>query len=194
MGSDAGRGPDHWGKCMKTSKRMPGRAARNGFFATMAMSALLLILPGAAMAVETTITSGPEDGELVTVDSVTFTFTSDEPGATFDCSIDLRGFKPCTSPVSMTDLEDGRHSFAVRADGDSTPDVRKFKVEVPDEPTGPTAACTAARKAQTSARARLNKAKARKATTRKAKRARSKAIAEATSDLKKANLKAKRNC
>lgn len=171
-----------------------GRGARYGLFAALITSALLMVSPGTAWAVETTITSGPEDGELVTVDSVTFTFTSDDPAATFDCSIDGRGFKPCTSPVTMSDLEDGRHSFAARADGDSTPDVRKFKVEVPQGPVGPSAGCVAARKSAAAARSRLSKAKSRKATTRKAKKAKAKAIAVASSDLKKANLKVKRNC
>jgi hypothetical protein len=43
-----------------------------------------------------------------------FAFTADEP-STFQCSLDGRGFEPCSSPASYGGLSDGAHGFAVRA-------------------------------------------------------------------------------
>jgi parallel beta-helix repeat protein len=76
----------------------------------------------------TTITSGPgtpnAEGELVSKsDSAVFAFRSDQPGSTFECALDEgglnpgenNGFFPCTSPVAYFSLEDGEHTFEVRA-------------------------------------------------------------------------------
>ncbi|MGK2954734.1 MAG: hypothetical protein ACSLFI_03555 [Solirubrobacterales bacterium] len=181
---------------MRYSLRVKGNGARIGLLAALVLAALALIGPANASAIETTITSGPEDGELITVDAATFTFTSDVPGATFECTYELRNPHPCSSPVTMSDLERGNHAFGVRAidpDGpdDSTPDVRKFKV---GEPTGPSDECVAAGEAATNAKAKLKKAKARKAQTRKAKKAKAKAIRKAQGSLKKANEKVEELC
>jgi hypothetical protein len=43
-----------------------------------------------------------------------FSFSSDEP-STFECSLDDRGFEPCSSPASYAGLRDGAHAFVVRA-------------------------------------------------------------------------------
>lgn len=56
----------------------------------------------------------------------TFTFFSDNPSATFECSLDAAAFAPCASPVSLTGLALGAHTYEVRAvtpDGqvDATP-------------------------------------------------------------------------
>jgi arylsulfatase A-like enzyme len=45
---------------------------------------------------------------------VTFAWTSDAVGATFECSLDGAGSSACTSPVAYQGLTDGTHSFAVR--------------------------------------------------------------------------------
>jgi hypothetical protein len=45
----------------------------------------------------------------------TIAFAASEPGATFRCSIDGRRSAPCTSPVALSHLRLGRHTFAVRA-------------------------------------------------------------------------------
>jgi hypothetical protein len=59
-----------------------------------------------------TITSGPEGS--TTDPKGTFTFTSNEPGSTFQCSIDGGPFTTCSSPFP-TDLGPGMHSLVVRA-------------------------------------------------------------------------------
>ena len=40
--------------------------------------------------------------------SATVTFSSDDPNATFECSLDGAPFAACTSPVEYADLADGR--------------------------------------------------------------------------------------
>ena len=41
---------------------------------------------------ETTITAGPADGSTTTSSTVVFGFTSNEPGSTFQCSLDAAAF------------------------------------------------------------------------------------------------------
>jgi hypothetical protein len=158
---------------------------------------LLLALAVQANASGTTITSGPEDGEVVTVDTVTFTFTSDDPEATYACSLDGGGFRSCTSPVVLSDLDDGTHIFLVRSMGgpsDVSQDSRRFKVNTQDPPVGPGAKCTAARNSAKAAKTNLKKAKAKKARTTAAKKAKRKAIARAKAALRRANAKVAAAC
>jgi hypothetical protein len=44
-----------------------------------------------------------------------FKFSSDDAKATFECSVDGKAFKSCTSPLRVKKLKPGKHSFAVRA-------------------------------------------------------------------------------
>jgi hypothetical protein len=92
---------------------------------------------------ETTIASdsGPKDlldSELgVQTDSTeaTFAFSSDQPGATFECRLDLGGYEPCTSPEEYTDLAFEEHDFFVRAkdaDGNVDPTPAEFSWDIAD--------------------------------------------------------------
>jgi hypothetical protein len=66
---------------------------------------------------------------------VTFRFRATVSGATFNCKLDKKPWKPCKSPKSYSGLKEGRHSFRVKAVGptavpDPTPAKRSFKVEL----------------------------------------------------------------
>jgi hypothetical protein len=67
----------------------------------------------------TTITKGPK--KKTKKKEATFEFTSDIPGATFECSLDGKTFTPCTSPHEVK-VKKGKHSFEVRAVLNGTPD------------------------------------------------------------------------
>ncbi len=64
----------------------------------------------------------------------TFTFSAPESGAEFQCSVDGAAFAPCASPLTVTTLADGSHSFSVRAvdvvgNLDSDPPTSSFAVD-----------------------------------------------------------------
>jgi hypothetical protein len=61
---------------------------------------------------ETTITKGPKD--KTKKKQATFKFNANEPGATFECSLDGGAFAACTSPHRVK-VKKGRHNFQVRA-------------------------------------------------------------------------------
>ena len=81
---------------------------------------------------ETTIASAPS-GLSVSTDA-TFTFTADESGSTFECSLDSGGFSSCNSPATFNGLGDGAHTFDVRAtdaasNTDPTPDSAAWTID-----------------------------------------------------------------
>jgi N-acetylglucosamine-6-sulfatase len=59
------------------------------------------------------IDSGPSG--TVKQNNATFTFSSDETGTTFECSLDGVAFSACSSPKKYTGLAKGSHTFEVRA-------------------------------------------------------------------------------
>jgi streptogramin lyase len=61
----------------------------------------------------TTVDSGPP--ATTTATTVTFTFHSSDPGATFQCGLDSAPFMACSSPHTISGLIAGQHTFSVRA-------------------------------------------------------------------------------
>jgi hypothetical protein len=83
------------------------------------------------MAPETTITKGPKRGTRKR--KAKFRFISSIPGSTFQCKIDKKPFKPCSSPRKYKKLKRKKHRFQVAATAsgvtDPTPAKRKWKVK-----------------------------------------------------------------
>ena len=85
---------------------------------------------------ETTVNSGPALGRLVNSNSVTFTFSSNEPGSRFNCSLDGGAPQPCDSGTrTYRGLAVGPHTFSVAAvdpapfnNVDPTPAIRSFRM------------------------------------------------------------------
>jgi uncharacterized protein YhfF len=81
----------------------------------------------------TTIGTGPLGSTKNT--SATFSFSADDPAATFECSLDGTGYTSCTSPKTYTGLTEGSHTFEVRAidtagNTDPTPAARTWAVDL----------------------------------------------------------------
>ena len=83
------------------------------------------------VAPNTTISASSSAGNVPP--SVAFSFTSDEGGAAFECSMDGGAYSSCTSPKSYTGLSEAQHTFRVRAVGvggvDETPAQRAVQVK-----------------------------------------------------------------
>jgi hypothetical protein len=86
---------------------------------------------GATVEPETTIDAGPSDYTSDPTPEVEF--SSSEPAATFECSLDGAAYSSCSSPDQLPQLTDGAHTFAVRSTDaddrtDSTPAETDFTV------------------------------------------------------------------
>jgi hypothetical protein len=101
---------------------------------------------------DTTITSAPPAAS--TSSSATFQFTASVAGSTFQCSLDAGAYAACSSPVNLTGLASGSHTFRVRAIGaggtDATPAVHNWTISLaaPDTtitsaPSSPSTSSTA---------------------------------------------------
>jgi len=82
---------------------------------------------------DTTIDSGPSNPSGNA--TPTFTFSSSETGSTFECRVDAGSWAACTSPHTTAALDDGNHTFDVRAtdaagNTDGTPASRTWSIDL----------------------------------------------------------------
>jgi hypothetical protein len=87
--------------------------------------------PTPSTAPNTTI--GKKPAAKTAAKSAKFTFSSDQPGSSFQCKLDKKAFKPCGSPFKAKKLKAGHHVFQVKAINpqglaDPTPAVFKWTV------------------------------------------------------------------
>jgi len=101
----------------------------------------------AQSAPDTTLVSTPP--ALTNQSTATFSFTSTDTAATFECQLDTTPAVACTSPWTLTDLSEGAHTFAVRAvngegEADPTPASWSWTVDLtpPPAPTDVSAVAT----------------------------------------------------
>jgi hypothetical protein len=97
---------------------------------------------------ETTIGSGAPPANTTST-SATFSFSSDEQEATFECSLDGAAYASCASPKQYTGVATGTHSFRVRAKDpsanlDQSPASHFWTVHAPPAPTCSASSVTAA--------------------------------------------------
>ena len=89
--------------------------------------------PPDTMPPKVTITSGPSG--TTTDTSASFSFSADEEGSTFQCSLDGGTFSACNSPAVYGGLAPGSHSFSVRATdragNTGQPVTRSWTIEEP---------------------------------------------------------------
>lgn len=75
---------------------------------------------GGALPPETAIDKRPKKNSKKR--KARFEFSSPDPAATFECKLDKRAYKPCTSPLKLK-IKRGKHVFSVRAVVGGTPDA-----------------------------------------------------------------------
>ena len=85
---------------------------------------------------QTTIDNGPTG--TITATNATFQFSSSETPATFQCKLDNAAFSSCSSPLVLTGLSVGNHTFEVKAtdaagNQDTTPATRSWTIEAPPQ-------------------------------------------------------------
>jgi hypothetical protein len=104
------------------------------FLPLIVLSVLMAAPVALADAPTTLITAGPNGDSYQT--SPQFEFSSSAPGSTFECKLDSGGFTPCMSPLTLSPLEFGEHTFSVRAidpegQTDPAPPTRSWRVVPP---------------------------------------------------------------
>jgi hypothetical protein len=89
------------------------------------------------VAPDVTLLNGPVEGSTASTASATFTFSSTDGTATFECKVDAAAFAACPSPKTVTGLLNGDHTFSVRAvdaAGNSSPTAtRNWTVNTRDQ-------------------------------------------------------------
>jgi hypothetical protein len=88
----------------------------------------------AQMPADTSISSGPGEGEEIATNTPSFGFSSNDPSVTFQCSIDAGPFSACASGGGVGPVAPGSHTLGVRSvdprgNTDTTPATRSFAVE-----------------------------------------------------------------
>jgi acetolactate synthase regulatory subunit len=86
-----------------------------------------------SVAPQTMITQAP--AAVINTISTSVSFASSEAGSTFECRLDGASFAPCVSPVQLTGLSEGAHTFEVRAtdaagNTDASPASVSFTVDL----------------------------------------------------------------
>ncbi len=112
----------------QTSTRFGGASAPTAVVVTVAAD---------TTAPETTITKGPKANALILAGSITFTYSSSEPGSTFTCSYGSVTRACPASGLTLKKQAAGSYDFRVVAtdaagNTDATPAVRRFHVPVDD--------------------------------------------------------------
>jgi hypothetical protein len=118
-----------------------------------------------ATAPDTQIDSGPAAGSTVADPTPSFGFSATEAGSTFECRVDGEAFAACTSEHTTASLDDGQHTFEVRAtdavgNADGSPATRPFNVDavpnvVPDTKAPETTIDKAPKKKSTKRKAKF---------------------------------------
>jgi N-acetylneuraminic acid mutarotase len=94
---------------------------------------------------DTIINAGPAaDGGATNSTTAIFNFTSDDPTATFACSLDSAAFSACTSPKTFTKLKVGAHNFKVQATAGGVPDPTPASISWTIDKTAPNTTITSA--------------------------------------------------
>ncbi len=65
--------------------------------------------------IRTIITGGNPPGGLTSINSMTISFTADQPAQSFICSLDGAAFTTCVSAVTYSNLSNGSHTVVVKA-------------------------------------------------------------------------------
>ena len=129
-------------QALPSSRRFTTRILSTRLTALMATASLLFAASAAesadakrrTRAVDTTITSGPAGGSVISTATPTFSFSASVAGSSFQCRVDTASFTSCASPHTTAALSDGTHTFSVRAvdlagNVDSSPASRSFTVK-----------------------------------------------------------------